>query len=87
MLGGGAAWSNYEFLQLGNITMIYKKVILENSDPWPSQLPSCKCHESGNGRIILYEGKLYCGRCGIVYGAAGSVGLALVEEVTVEVTV
>lgn len=67
--------------------MIYKKVILENSDPWPSQLPSCKCHESSNGRIILHEGKLYCGCCGIVYGAAGSIELALVEEVTVEVTV
>jgi hypothetical protein len=61
--------------------MIYKKVVIENTEPWPSQQPSCRCYSHNKGRIIAYEDKLFCGTCGLAYRDASCVGLVLIQDV------
>ena len=59
--------------------MIYKRIVIENSEPWPSLLPNCACHNE-KGRLILYDNIVYCGYCGVAYGKAGCIGLTLISE-------
>ena len=59
--------------------MIYKSIAIENSEPWPSLLPNCACHNE-KGRLILYDNTVFCGSCGKAYGRAGNIGIVLVSE-------
>jgi hypothetical protein len=61
--------------------MIITKRVVENTEPWPSLLPTCQCYTHNKVRLIVHDGIVFCGTCGIAYSKAGCVGLVLISEI------
>jgi hypothetical protein len=72
-------------VQISRKSTTVKNAEIKCNEPWPTLLPDCDCHRSGEnrGRVIKFEGRVFCGNCGVAYGEAGSVGVVLTyREVT-----